>query len=155
MPSLVERNACAAVLFVDALLPHPGRSWVDGAPADLVTALRGMVGPDGLLPPWDTWFGPAALAELLPEAGQRALVASDVPRVPLAYLEAVAPVHRAWEAVPCGYLRLSGAYEREAGEAEARGWPVECLAGQHLSAVSDPEAVADAVLVLTGRVLRR
>ena len=155
VPSLVERFACVGVLFVDAVLPHPGRSWTSGAPADLVAALRDLVGPDGLLPPWHTWFGPETVAALLPDAAQRAHVLADVPRVPLAYLEAVAPRHSGWEALPCGYLRLSEAYVDTETEAARRGWATATVPGHHLSAVTDPELVAHAVLDLAHRVLGR
>lgn len=155
VPSLVERFACVGVLFVDALLPHPGRSWTAGAPADLVAALRGLVDRDGLLPPWHTWFGPDALTGLVPDDTLRAHVVADVPRVPLAYLEAEAPLHRRWEALPCGYLRLSESYLDEEREAASRGWATAAMAGHHLSAVTDPEAVAGAALDLARRVLGR
>lgn len=155
VPSLVERFTCVGVLFVDALLPHPGRSWTAGAPAELVATLRDLVGPDGLLPPWHTWFGPEALAGLVPDDALRSHVVADIPRVPLAYLEAVAPQYSGWEALPCGYLRLSGAYVEEETEAVRRGWATGSVPGHHLSAVTDPELVADAVLDLARRVLAR
>lgn len=155
VPSLAERLDCVGVLFVDALLPHPGRSWTAGAPADLVAALRDLVDADGLLPPWHTWFGPDALAGLVPDDTLRAHALADVPRVPLAYLEAVAPLHSRWEALACGYLRLSEAYFEEEGEAARRGWATAAVAGHHLSAVTHPEAVAGGILDLAGRVLGR
>ncbi len=77
--------------------------------------------------PWHTWFGPEGLAGLVPDATQRAHVAADVPRVPLAHLQAVAPPPRGWERVPCGYLRLSEAYAEGEVEAARRGWPTEAV----------------------------
>jgi hypothetical protein len=35
-----------------------------------------------------------------------------------------APVPEDWPEAPCGYLRLSAAYDQEARQARSRGWPV-------------------------------
>lgn len=45
----------------------------------------------------------------------------------------------------CSYLRLGTAYDWAADRAEARGWPVERLASQHLATVTEPTRVADAL----------
>jgi hypothetical protein len=140
MPSQV-----AAVVFVDATLPHPGRTWVDTVPLEMADQLKGMVGPDGLLPRWHEWFPPETLAELVPDERVRAAFCADVPRVPLRYLQEVAPVSNAWEALPRGYVQLSAAYEDAAAEARRAGWPVARVDGHHLSGVTEPAAVAAAV----------
>ena len=140
MPSQV-----AAVVFVDATLPHPGRTWVDTVPAEMADQLRGMVGTDGLLPPWHEWFPPEALTDLLPDAQTRAEFCANVPRVPLRYLEEVAPDSNAWQTLPCGYVQLSAAYEEAAESARQAGWPVACVDGHHLSGVTEPAVVAAAV----------
>ena len=46
-----------------AILPQPGRSWFDTAPADQGAQLRALA-VDGLLPPYDEWFPPGVLEEL-------------------------------------------------------------------------------------------
>ena len=56
--------------------------------------LTGMVGPDGVLPRWNEWFPPDALAELVPDERARAEFCAEVPRVPLRYLEEVAGLER-------------------------------------------------------------
>jgi hypothetical protein len=140
MPSQV-----AAVVFVDATLPHPGRTWVDTVPAEMAEQLTGMVGPDGLLPRWHEWFPPAALTELVPDERVRAVFSADVPRVPLRYLQELAPDSNAWQAVPRGYVQLSAAYQDAAAEARRAGWPVARVDGHHLSSVTEPAAVAAAI----------
>jgi hypothetical protein len=140
MPSRIE-----AVIFVDATPPHPGRTWVDTVPAEMAEQLTGMVGPDGLLPRWHKWFPPDALAELVPDERARAEFCAEVPRVPLRYLEEVAPDSNAWQDVPCGYVQLSAAYEDAAAAARRDGWPVVRVDGHHLSGVTEPAVVAAAV----------
>lgn len=140
MPSQV-----AAVVFVDATLPHPGRSWVDTVPAEMAEQLRDRAGPDGLLPRWHEWFPPEALIELVPDEQTRTAFCADVPRVPLRYLEEVAPRSAAWQALPCAYVQLSAAYEEAAAAARQAGWPVTSVDGHHLSGVTEPAVVAAVV----------
>jgi hypothetical protein len=140
VPARVE-----AVIFVDATLPHPGRRWIDTVPAEMAEQLTGSVGPDGLLPRWLEWFPPEALGELVPDERARAEFCASVPRVPLRYLEEVAPGSSAWRDLPCGYVQLSAAYEEAAAEARRAGWPVVRVDGHHLSVVTEPAVVAAAV----------
>jgi hypothetical protein len=105
----------AAVMFVDTSLPHPGRSWLESVPAGLAEQVDRLVEPDGRLRPWHEWFLPGTLEDLIPTQAARSALFSDIPRVPLSYLEQPAPVLDAWRDRSCGYLRLSCAYESPAG----------------------------------------
>jgi len=130
-------------VFVDALLPHPGRSWFDTAPAELVARLRDLA-TDGVLPPWHEWFPPGTVEDLLPDRSTRAAFIAELPRLPLAYFTEPAP-GAASHAGPqhAAYLRLSDAYDEEAAQAAERGWPVERLDSHHLAPLTDPVTVAD------------
>jgi hypothetical protein len=147
VPAIVDLmpSQVAAAVFVDATLPHPGRTWADTVPAEMAGQLTGMVGPDGLLPRWHEWFPPATLAELVPDERVRAAFCAGVPRVPLRYLQEVAPDTNAWKALPRGYVQLSAAYQDAAAEARRAGWPVARVGGHHLSGVTEPVTVAAAV----------
>jgi hypothetical protein len=147
VPAVVDLmpTQIAAVIFVDATLPHPGRSWIDTVPAEMAGQLKGRVGPGGLLPRWHEWFPPEALAEMLPDGRTRTAFCADVPRVPLRYLEEVAPNSHAWRGLPCGYVRLSAVYEDAAAAARRMGWPVTGVDGHHLSGVTEPAVVAAAI----------
>jgi hypothetical protein len=147
VPAVVDLmpTRIAAVIFVDATLPHPGRTWIDTVSAEMAEQLTGMVGPDGLLPRWHEWFPPAALAEMVPDERARTAFCADVPRVPLRYLEEVAPDSHAWRGLPCGYVQLSAVYENAAAEARRMGWPVTSVDGHHLSGVTEPAVVAAAI----------
>lgn len=47
-----------------------------------------------------------------------------------------------WPPARCGYLRLSGAYDRVADEAERRGWLVVREPADHLAMLTRPAAIA-------------
>jgi pimeloyl-ACP methyl ester carboxylesterase len=154
VPSIVDTapRLVDAVVFVDATLPYPGRAWVDTVPAERRDELRRLAGPDGLLPPWQEWFPAEVIRDLMPDPQVRAALCAEIPRVPSSYLEEVAPALDAWRERPCGYLQLSAGYDGAAAEARRRGWPVVRHDGHHLSAVTDPAAVASAVLAVLDRL---
>jgi hypothetical protein len=133
--------AASGLVFVDATLPFPGRSWIDDAPADLVSRLRGLqIG--GRLVPWNQWFDPDPTRRLIPDPAVHAAFAGELPRVPYAFLEAVCPADGAWERLPAAYGQLSRAYDAEAAQAEARGWTVRRERLDHLAMLSRPDKVA-------------
>lgn len=151
-PALAEamRRPPAAVVFCDAILPHPGRSWFDTVPPEQRAQLRSGA-QDGLLPPWDQWWTPGALERLVPDAAQRAALVAELEPMPVAYFETPAP--SAALSVRCAYLRLSGAYDDEAALAGRLGWPVVRLPLNHLAILTHAEAVASALEGLAGTAL--
>jgi len=140
---LVGDRAGGAV-FVDALLPHPRRSWFDTAPPSLRGQLLGMAS-DGVLPPWHEWFPPGVIEELVPDPALRRQFFAEIPRLPLAYFEEPAPTTSDVRA--CALLRLSAAYDDAADEAKRRGWWVARREWDHLRMLTDPEAVADLIVL--------
>lgn len=144
-------DACGCV-FLDAGLPAPGMSWFETAPAELADQLRGIA-RDGWLPPWSDWWGPDALAELVPDARVRARFAAGCPPLPLAMFEEAGPSAPGWQDRPGAYLRLSEAYQEPAEHARGLGWPVVELASQHLGVLTEPKLVAGALLDLVTELL--
>jgi hypothetical protein len=139
-------------IFVDAILPHPGRSWFDTAPPPLALSLRN--GADfGMLPAWDAWWPPGALARLVPDDGVREALLSELEPLPLAYFEEAAP--DAQIARPAAYLQLSGAYDEEGRLATRQGWPVVRLPLHHLAMLTHAEAVTGAITGLAERLEAR
>jgi hypothetical protein len=90
------------------------------------------------------------MRELVPDNRLRTALEQEMPRLPLSYFDASVPVPEGWDALPCAYLLLAnGPYGDSAAEARHRGWPVAEISGaQHLALVTDPIAVADALLDL-------
>ena len=131
-------------VFVDAMLPQPGRSWFDTAPAGSEAALRGLA-VDGLLPPYPAWFPPGALEDLVPDRAVRHRLAAECPRLPVAYFEEPAPPIRLADSVSCAFLRLGAPFDRAAEKADRLGWWVARREWDHLRMMSDPAAVADLI----------
>lgn len=150
VPALTARmhTPPAGVIFADAILPHPGRSWFDTAPPEMREKLRAGA-QMGELPPWDKWWPPGALARLVPDAATLATLLAELEPLPIAYFEARAP--ETTLATPAAYLQFSGAYEDEAQVAGRYGWPVVRLPLHHLAMLSHPEAVAGAIASLAAK----
>ena len=129
-------------VFLDAGLPYPGASIHSIAPPELLARLRAVTA-DGRLAPWNAWFDADPTLRMIPDPGLRASFVAELPRIPFAYLEAVAPAHPAWEALPSAYVQLSRTYDRAAEQAGERGWQVRRALLHHLAMVSHPEVVAE------------
>jgi len=139
----------AGAIFVDAILPHPGRSWFDTAPEPLRDSLRSGA-QAGLLPPWHDWWPPGALAQLVPDDAQRGRLMAELEPIPAAYFEEPAPAGEA--PARSAYLKLSESYEDEAKLANRLGWPLVRLPMNHLAPVTAPAAVAQALAGLAERL---
>jgi hypothetical protein len=148
LPLIGDRLGAGALVFVDADVP-PESGSTPLVPEEFLEFLRGLV-VGKRLPPWSEWFGPDAMAALVPEDDRRALVCAELPSLPMAYFEDRASVPDGWTDGTCGYVQLSDAYAEQSATAEGRGWPVARLAGRHLDIVTQPGAVADAILTVAG-----
>lgn len=137
------------VIFVDAILQHPDRSWFDTAPATLGAQLR-MGATLGELPTWDKWWPPGALERLVPDTAMRDALLADLEPIPSAYFEHAAPSDVFMG--PAAYLQLSGAYSDEADQGVRYGWPVVRLPLHHLAMLTHAEAVAGAIESLAERL---
>lgn len=144
LPRIGDRLQASALVFVDSDVP-PESGEAPLAPPDFLEFLRERA-VGGRLPPWSEWFGPAAMAELVPDDDVRAGVLADMPALPLAFFEERVPVPAGWTASRCGYVLLSEVYAEQAARAEASGWPVVRLVGRHLDIVTRAEAVAEAIV---------
>jgi hypothetical protein len=138
-------------VFVDAGLPAPGRSRLQTLPPELARELRDRVDRDRL-PPWVSWWGESAMAELVPDVGLRTALAVDGPPLPWPLFTEPLPYVPDWPDAACGYLRLSGAYAAEADQARTAGWPVIERDGGHLDVAVRPAAVASDLEELARRM---
>jgi hypothetical protein len=134
----------ARLVFVDAGLP-PEDGATPLVPDGFAEHLRGLA-RDGILPPWPDWFGPGAIAELIPDEQRRREVVADIPRVPLSYLDGQIRLPQRWTDTADGaYILLSEVYRPDADQAATWGWPVVELMGTHLDLVNRPAQVASAI----------
>jgi pimeloyl-ACP methyl ester carboxylesterase len=150
LPAIADEIAgrTRGAIFIDALLPHPARSWFDTAPPALRRQLQGMA-DGGLLPPWSDWFPPGAIEKLLPDPALRRAFVEEIPRVPVSYFAEPAPATRSWDVVPCALVRFSAAYDDAADEAEHLGWWVVRRDWDHLRMLTAASAVADCIAEVT------
>ncbi|QFZ22709.1 alpha/beta hydrolase family protein [Saccharothrix syringae] len=135
------------LVFLDAELPTPGRSWRDDAPPERMAHLK-SISRDGLMPRWDLWFAPEALSAMVPDVRLLEEIVGEAPEVPLALLKEPRPTVP-WTG-PCSYLRLGPACDDAAARAGALGWPVVRLDAHHLAAATAPGDVAAALVPLLG-----
>jgi hypothetical protein len=143
LPSVAQavRRDVAGLIYVDALLPHPGKSWFSTAPAGLTAHLRSLA-RDGRLPPWHEWWPSGAIQALLPDRQMHARFVADLESLPLDFFEEPAPELNPANANPSAYLQLSAGCKPDADQAEAQGWPVRRLALHHLALLTRPSEIA-------------
>lgn len=149
IPALCAERDVASVVFVDAALPGPETSTAM-CPPELRAVLSGLADADGWLPPWTRWWPPEDLAPLFGSTAARERIEADQPRLPLAYFDAKLPTPGGWDRLPCSYLAFGDTYAAETRRAGSAGWPMEVMWGGHLQMLIDPEAVASAILSLSG-----
>jgi len=145
--SLAQPVTCS--IFVDASLPA-GHGPTPTAGEEFLPFLRGLAGPDGLLPRWTDWWDEADVAPLFPDPATREALTGEQPRLPLAYYQEQVPVPDGWQDHRCAYLLFGPPYDAQAREARERGWAVRSIPGEHLHQVVDPGGVARCLLELAG-----
>jgi alpha-beta hydrolase superfamily lysophospholipase len=138
----------AAYLFVDADLPHDGRSRLSrfADPADAAAFRAAATG--GLIPTWTE----DDLAGVIPDPDRRRAFVSELRPLPLAVYDEPIPVPASWPDAPGGYLQFSLPYDAAAAEVRALGWPLVAMPRGHFQMLVDPFAVADALLDLLARL---
>jgi hypothetical protein len=146
LPAIAEAvgDRTHGAVFVDAMLPQPGRSWFDTAPPGLEAQLRGLA-DHGLLPPWHEWFPPGSLEALVPDQARRRRLIAEIPRLQVAYFDEPAPPAQFAKSVACAFLRLGPAFDPAADKADRLGWWVVRKDWDHLRMLTAPEAVADLI----------
>ncbi|MGY1754500.1 hypothetical protein [Blastococcus sp. SYSU D01042] len=140
LPAVAVAVGARRVVWVDALVP--ARSGATEADEDIRRRVAGMV-VGGRIPDWTTWWGPAALDELLPGEELRAAVRAEGHELPADFYDVAVPVPGAWPEDGARYVQLSAAYDGAAAEARDRGWPVAGDGGgNHLDVATAPAHVA-------------
>jgi hypothetical protein len=130
------------VIWLDALMP--ARSGETVPDDDIRARIPALVGPDGRISDWTTWWGPGALDELVPDTGLRAAIRAEGHRLPGDFYDVAVPVPHRWPEEGAEYVQLSPAYDDDAAEARRRGWPVTGGPdGAHLDVATAPDRVAD------------
>lgn len=141
VPAIAANCNARAAIFVDAQLPHPGKSWFDTAPNTLRAHLRNLA-RNGRVPPWHAWWPGGAIEKMLNDSSAFEHLVSDAHDVPLAFFEEPAPSAPLAKGLRCAYLQLNPGYESEAEEAGRLGWLAVSFPRHHLAMLTHPEDVA-------------
>lgn len=112
--------------------------------------MLGSTAVDGWVPPWHRWFPAEDVAAELTDATTRRAVVAELGRLPLAMFTEPAPEIPGWPDAPCGYLRLSGAYNDLLADARSHGWRTASRDSTHLAPAGDPVTAANGLLGLLG-----
>lgn len=146
LPSIGAGVDAVQLVFVDAGVPP--RKGPATAGGDFLAQLRSMA-VGGVLPRWSTWWGGTVMRTLVPDDVRRAVVEAELPEVPLAFYESAVELPAGWDEGRGAYVLLSEAYRDDAARARFLGWPLIERLGGHLDIVSDPGAIARAVIEAT------
>lgn len=142
LPAVAAAVDARRVVWVDAVLPAV--SGETAADDDIRARIRELLGRDGRIADWTTWWGPEAFDELVPDIGLRAAIRSEGHRLPGDFYDVAVPVPVAWPEGGAEFVQLSAAYDDAAEDARRRGWPViGGPEGAHLDIATDPARVAD------------
>ena len=142
LPAVAAAVGARRVVWVDAVVP--GRSGETVADDEIRAAVPELMGADGRIADWTTWWGPGALEELVPDAVLRDAIRAEGHRLPGDFYDVAVPVPDSWPEDGAQYVQLSPAYDAAAAEARDRGWPVVGdSGGAHLDIAGDPARVAD------------
>jgi hypothetical protein len=143
LPALAAaRREVIGMVLLDALLPHPGRSWTQTVPEKFAQRLKaGAV--DGKLVPWPQWWGDERMRELIPDDELREAFVRACPAVPVEVIDEVMADVPDPQAV---FVQLSDTYAPETTAARDRGWPVFVLDTNHLAVLTQPVEVTEALL---------
>ncbi|SFP40641.1 hypothetical protein SAMN05660464_3108 [Geodermatophilus dictyosporus] len=139
LPLVAAAAGARRVVWLDAVLPPA--AGTAGWPAEVRERVAPLVGEDGRVADWTTWWGPGAMVELLPDERVRAAVLAEGHRLPADLWSTGVPVPPL--AAEARYVHLSPAYDQDAAAARDRGWPVGGDGrGAHLDVATDPARVA-------------
>ena len=129
-----------AYLFVDAGLPHPGKTQLEEMPEEL----RRLLAAGERFPNWSD----EDLREELPDGQVRQQVLAQVQPRSLSFFEEVMPDVPGWPDAPAGYLLFTQGYRPYLEQAKRAGWPSRTLPAGHFHMLVDPVTVATTLVEL-------
>jgi hypothetical protein len=132
-------------LFVDAGLPHPGKSHLDEirliAP-DFAAELERDLLAGRRFPEWSD----EDPRDINPDDQARTELLAELRPRPLASFTEALPDIPGWPDAPRGYVLLSQAHEAAAEQARSAGWPVRAFDAGYFHMLVDPQAVTVALV---------
>src|SRR3954462_2246455 len=118
LPAVAAAVRARRVVWVDAHMPvRAGQTVADDEIRALIPEL---VGPDGRIAEWTTWWGPGAIDEHVPDPVLRDAIRDEGHRLPGDFYDVAVPVPAHWPEEGARYVQLSPAYDDAAAEARRR-----------------------------------
>src|SRR5688572_23260877 len=130
-----------AYLFVDAGIPVDGYSrleLMELESPEWAGEFRQFLKAGGQFPRWSD----DQLREIVPDPTLRQQLLAEVRPRSLEFFTEPIPVFQGWPDAPCGYIRLSPAYDYPYSEARRRGWVTAEMEAGHFQMLVEPEKVA-------------
>ncbi len=143
----VAHHPVKAYLFVDAGLPHPGKTRLDEMETtvpEIAQELRQLLASGERFPNWKN----EDLSEVLPDGRARQQMLAELQPRPLNFFEEVMPDVPGWFDAPSGYLLFTQGYRHYLEQAQRAGWPSRTLPAGHFHMLVDPIAVAATLVEL-------
>jgi pimeloyl-ACP methyl ester carboxylesterase len=134
------RHPVKAYLFVDAGLPHPGKTQLEEMPEEL----RRHLASGERFPNWKD----EDLREILPDGRARQQMLAEVQPRSLSFFEEVMPDIPGWPDAPGGYPLFTQGYRPYLEQAQRAGWPSRTVPAGHFHLLVDPATVAAALVEL-------
>jgi hypothetical protein len=150
----VAHHPVKAYLFVDAGLPHLGKSRLDEMEASVperAQGLRQLLASGKRFPNWTN----EDLSELLSDGHARQQMLAELQPRPLNFFEEAMPLVPGWFDVPSGYLLFTQGYRHYLEQAQRAGWPNRTLPGGHFHMLVDPIAVSATLVELMKQIYEK
>ncbi|MGZ5923891.1 MAG: alpha/beta fold hydrolase [Rhizomicrobium sp.] len=157
---LAGKLPCLGLIIVDGEVP-PSQGAASPVRPALRDHIKGLAGPDRILPIWSRWFtGDARRASLVGldilarDPAALAAFESGLPRLSVDWFDDTIELAN-WDHVPAGFIQTSAIYDHSAAEAHRRGWPVARLQGTHLHPTLSPAETAGAIIAMSHLLVSR
>jgi pimeloyl-ACP methyl ester carboxylesterase len=153
LPVLAQaaQHSVKAYLFVDAGLPHPGKTQLEEMEASVpafAQELRQLLAEGSRFPNWKN----EDLREVLPDGRARQQMLVELRPRPLNFFEEVLPEVSGWSDAPGGYLLFTQGYRHFLEQAQRAGWPSRTLPAGHFHMLVDPVAVTATLVELMKQI---
>ncbi len=136
-----------AYVFVDAGLPHPGKTQLEEMPAEL----RQLLTSGERFPNWSD----EDLREVIPDGHVRQQLLAEVQPRRLDFFEENLPDVSGWSDAPGGYLLFTQGYRPYLEQAQRAGWPGRTIPAGHFHMLVDPVTVATTLVELMKQIEAR
>jgi len=141
----------AAYLFVDAGIPIDGYSRLDlmrlESP-DWAKQFHHYLASGGSFPDWSD----EQLRDLIPDRAMRQSLLAEMRPRKLEFFTEPIPVFHGWPDAPCGYIRLSSAYDYPFRQAKRNGWAVAQIDAGHFHMLVKPRKAVEMMLEVVSRL---